>query len=366
MKQDVALRVLGEIMNWTVDEARREFAWVNLMARIKYDTYRDFVAGVRFIESIADWLQQFEPSERRHAYEFVRDRLIYVSPPEMHHLVELVYPEVVQRHLFADVARRSGVPSHLVWADSGARKMYADALRKTLFLGLSDGARMDTFRRCNTGIVSNEQVVVATELDDAKWNSLQKALSVATATPEARFETIFLIDDFVGSGKTLIRENNGTWEGKLPKFFNGNKGRRGRHFVDHVAVCVHHYLASHAASTGIAESAQAAAQENGDHWFPSVQFTFGMVLPSDVAVSAQSCPDFMKLVDRYYDPSIESTHTSVGGTTDVKLGFGHCALPVVLEHNTPNNSLALLWAETEGENGYHAMRPLFRRRQRHV
>jgi hypothetical protein len=72
----------------------------------------------------------------------------------------------------------------------------------------------------------------------------------------------------------------------------------------------------------------------------------------------------MQLVDRYYDPAVETKSIRVGGT-DARLGFGQGALPLILEHNTPNNSVALLWAETDGGNGHHAMRPLFRRRQRH-
>ena len=39
--------------------------------------------------------------------------------------------------------------------------------------------------------------------------------------------------------------------------------------------------------------------------------------------------------------------------------------PLVLEHNTPNNSVALLWAETAGGDTALAMRPLFRQRRRH-
>ena len=38
------------------------------MARLKYDGYRDFQASMRFIESLATWLQQFEPHERETAY----------------------------------------------------------------------------------------------------------------------------------------------------------------------------------------------------------------------------------------------------------------------------------------------------------
>ena len=53
------------------------------------------------------------------------------------------------------------------------------------------------------------------------------------------------------------------------------------------------------------------------------------------------------------------------GGKDAHFGFGECGLPLVLDHNTPNNSLALLWAETPGDGGKHPMRPLFRRRQRH-
>ena len=56
----------------------------------------------------------------------------------------------------------------------------------------------------------------------------------------------------------------------------------------------------------------------------------------------------------------------------MKLGYGGCALPLILDHNTPNNSMPLLWAETvgspkvDGMAAVPAMRPLFRRRQRHI
>jgi len=59
MNQDLALRVLGQIMAWNDEQARDEFRWLRLMARLKYDGYRDFQAGMRFIESLATWLQQF-------------------------------------------------------------------------------------------------------------------------------------------------------------------------------------------------------------------------------------------------------------------------------------------------------------------
>lgn len=75
MNQELGLRILSQIMTWTDDRAREEFAWLRLMARLKYDGYRDFQAGMRFIESLATWLQQFKPAERKTAYDFVRRRV---------------------------------------------------------------------------------------------------------------------------------------------------------------------------------------------------------------------------------------------------------------------------------------------------
>ena len=73
MNQTLALRVLGRIMNWPDDRAGDEFQWLRLMARLKYDGYHDFHAGMRFVESLVTWLQQFKrPEERETAYAFVR------------------------------------------------------------------------------------------------------------------------------------------------------------------------------------------------------------------------------------------------------------------------------------------------------
>jgi hypothetical protein len=40
MNQDLGLKILGRIMNWSDDRAREEFRWLRLMARLKYDGYR--------------------------------------------------------------------------------------------------------------------------------------------------------------------------------------------------------------------------------------------------------------------------------------------------------------------------------------
>jgi hypothetical protein len=94
------------------------------------------------------------------------------------------------------------------------------------------------------------------------------------------------------------------------------------------------------------------------------------VLPAELPITVASHSDFIELTRIYYDPILRTRHTDVGGVEHLGLGYGGCALPVVLDHNTPNNAVALLWAETDGgeRNGTVApqMRPLFRRRQRHA
>ena len=116
MNENLGLGILGRIMNWTDKRAGEEFAWLKLMARLKYDGYRDFQAGMRFIESLVTWLQQFKPQERETAYTFVRRTLVYIGPSEMQRVVEQFYPRFVRDRLVRMVARSMG--SHLTVCSS--------------------------------------------------------------------------------------------------------------------------------------------------------------------------------------------------------------------------------------------------------
>jgi hypothetical protein len=356
-------------MNWDTDRDREEFAWLRLISRIKYDGYQDFLAGARFIESLADWLQQFRPEERETAYQFVRSELVYVGPLEMSHLVELFYPETVQWRLMQETAKQLRIKPYQVWATREAEELYKRLLRQTLFIELSDGARIDIFRRASAGIIGNEQIVTAPRIIRLKWDDLLKDLRKDLGDQAAQFAFVYLVDDFVGSGTTLLREVNGVWAGKLARFREDleDAGVIDTHLQPNWVLGVHHYLASFQAS-GEVEARQKRALEakrkEGKGWFERVEFTAGSLLPQDLPVTKERQAAFLALVDEYYDDSIETEHTKLGGD-DARLGFGKCALPLVLDHNTPNNSLAILWAETAGDKGKHAMRPLFRRRQRH-
>ncbi len=366
MNQNFILGRLGEIMGWDTDQAREEFAWLRLISQMKYDGYQDFLAGMRFVESLADWLQQFQQGERPAAYEMIRKSLIYISTAEMNHLVEQFYPETVQWRLQNDVSVRLGIQPYRVWASAASAELYRRLLRQSLFVELSDGARIDVFRRANAGTISTEQVVTAPRINQDKWDDLLDDLREDLEDGAAKFASVFLIDDFIASGTTLLRKEGRNWKGKLARFWKDVQDVLPTHFEGGWTFNVHHYIGTSRAEHVVRErQAEALADQGVDDWFNDIRFSFGTVLPADIPINATTHPDFVGLAQRYYDDSIETKHMKLGGH-DARLGFGKCALPLILEHNTPNNSVALLWAETPGDDERHAMRPLFRRRQRHV
>lgn len=378
MNRNLALRLLGEVMQWPDEKALEEFSWLRLMSRFKYDDYGDYLAGVRFVESLARWLQQFEnPAEREDAYRFVKTRLIYISRTEMNRLVERFYPTVVRPILEKEAAQQAGVPKYRIWSHVEAQRHYAELKRCSLFLGLSDGARIDILRRVNAGELSNEQIVMGAQLDMEKWEDLAKELSedknLQSMKPEERrFSRVFLLDDFSASCTTLLRKKEeGGWTGKLARFWRSMQIARkelGETFpiVDQPMVYVHHYLATSNAMNSIHTRNGEASKQRGDDWFKHVYFSTGMELDASCKLERPADAAFLDIAEKYYDSALENEHTRKSGVDHMKHGYGGGALPLVLEHNTPNNAISLLWAETHGENGAHAMRPLFRRRSRHV
>lgn len=386
MKEKTALKLLGEIMQWTNSQSIREFAWLRLMARLKYDGYRDFQAGMRFVESLATWLQQFQQRDREVAYTFVRQQLIYIGPSELNSILEQFYPRFVQEQLLHTVAQRRNKKPYELMNDSSAQTEIDILRRKTLYMALSDGARIDTVRHVNVGLISNEQVVASTQADSEKWRDMLDTLRGPRAKnglddPTCKFSSVYLIDDFMGTGSSLLRQKpSKEWTGKLWRFkkslenvFNSIKECP---FGDGWSLHVHHYVGSHRAAANI-EGLWRKAKDVFPHadwpWAARVDFTFGMILPEVTPITRSESPihPMVLLTDAYYDSILQTASTDVGGVAHLGLGYAGCGLPLVLEHNTPNNSIALLWAETDGgirKDGIagHSMRPLFRRRQRHT
>ena len=51
----------------------------------------------------------------------------------------------------------------------------------------------------------------------------------------------------------------------------------------------------------------------------------------------------MNFISKYFDDTVVDEHYKKGKHDLPYLGFNECGLPLVLNHNSPNNSLAILW-----------------------
>lgn len=368
----LALSLIAEVMDWNEEEVTREYAWLRLMSSVKYDGYSDFRAGVRFLENLAIWLRQFEPDDRPIAYSFIRNRLVYISTAEMHRVIETFIPETVTPYLREAAAAEVGIKSYETWGNTQGVEAFNRLLRCSLIVGLSDGSRIDVLRRANSGRLVQDQVVPMLDIGFEKWADLKKELTKELGA-DARFENVFLIDDFTASGTTFIRQSDeGEWKGKLKKFNDlvcKARAELGDGFpiAETYNLHIHHYVSTQQAREALEERVADADQNWPERSFASYRITQGLLLPSDLKMRDETDELMLSVCDRYYDDHLYQRlkkHCDEAGQTDMKRGYANCSLPVVLEHNTPNNSVSILWAETDGKDG-HQMNPLFRRRDRH-
>lgn len=385
MINTLALNLIATVMAWDNERATREYAWLRLMSSMKYDGYSDFRAGVRFLESLVSWLRHFDPADRETAYAMVRQRLVYISAAEMQRVIETFIPEVVTPYLRKAVATTMGIKPYEVWATKEGASAFSDRLRRCLFVGLSDGSRIDVLRRANSGRLSQEQVVPMMNVDDEKWRGLGKDLKDDLKAADARFDDVYLIDDFTASGTTFIRFPDGADpKGKLAKFEKIVANARAQlkddfPLADGYMLHIHHYISTAQARNALEGRITEAANKLPDRSYGAAFITEGLRLPGDLRIGAvdaasgtmlaanPSDTPYLRLCETYYDDELFKRlekHCREAGQTDMKYGYANCALPLVLEHNTPNNSIPILWADTEGTQG-PPMRPLFLRRDRH-
>lgn len=375
MRNDIAQALMLNVLEGAsfeeIDDARKYF---QNMAKYKYDDYQQYYPGMRFIERFALWLNQFENEDKKAALEFIRQKLIFISQAEMNLLVSSAFPDVIREHLVRDVALQIHEPEHKV-GKILASDEYKKLLRQSLFCGMSDGAKIEFFRRSNAGIISHEQIYQTHELSDERAGKmkeklvedLKKKLGV-NEVPEAdqKFKRVFLLDDFSASGTSYLKfsSKNGVQEGKgkIAAFYKSvfqNEGLKEVFDLDKLKVYVILYLCTEQAKNQIETNFAELKSQHGH----KPELICIHVIPNTDKLSELKDADVIKLCnkEKYYDADeLEDEHTRQGGN-NVKLGFGNCALPVVLFHNTPNNSVPLLWSYDESEK----FKGLFPRIPRH-
>ena len=401
MKDENAQHLLAKVMGWQEhDDVLENVPILRLLADYKYDGYQRFGPGRRFVESLALWLNQFDMPDRATALAFVLERLVYVSDHELSHLVEHAYPDVIVQERIRLVAEEKGIPTYQVGKICRDDR-FKELQLKSLYLGLSDGARTNELRRASNGEISNEQIWQAYELGEAKAEDMLESLSKAlkksplTSPPDneaiwrayesgdktqanllidslrvkpvsdgikqpAKFTLVWLMDDFSGSGNTYIRfdSRSNKFKGKLKKIYE--RLHQGD-LIDtsHYEVFLLLYVATRQAIDHIEYWSERFTSENN---YKPLQVRVLWIIEPRVGL-AQGVPSELQSIltnPKYYDPSAFDEHIKVGGTTTAQMGFAGCALPVVLSHNTPNNSVYMLWGSEA-----HSFHGLFPRVSRH-
>jgi hypothetical protein len=175
-----------------------------------------------------------------------------------------------------------------------------------------------------------------------------------------KFTLVWLMDDFSGSGNTYIRfdSKKSKFKGKIKKIYE--RLHEGD-LIDtsHYEVFLLLYVATRQAIDHIEYWSERFTSENN---YKPLQVRVLCIIEPEVGLTHGVPPSLQAILNnpRYYDPLAFDEHIEVGGTTTALMGFAGCALPVVLSHNTPNNSVYMLWGSEA-----HGFPGLFPRVSRH-
>jgi len=413
LKRELAFQLLQSILPdppWNEDRLRQTLADLRVLAEHKYNKYEMYQPARLFFENLYLFLLRFKEEHRSTALEFVCRDLTFISRDEFQQLANILYYDRIRQKQLDLASKNSGIPRHRVsrLVDSPE---FQRIQRASLYVALSDGARIDYFRRQNLEI-NNEQVLAAYYVANEKVLDMRRDLRKALSDPEAKFECLFLLDDFFGSGKTLLREAvlvtvdvanvevPKALEGKLSFDedkrqlswnYSGPVGDKERSALDALASspelrtavdkikesCLKRETILKGALQKMADTKllDSVRDDASVYLAPLMATEYGIdrltpllsrlkpplnalaiipaaVVPNKLRVLPGAGP-VAELSELYYDPKIGDEHTS-----DVTFGYDGCGLPVVLHHNTPNNSLYFLWARKWGS-------PLFARYERH-
>lgn len=368
MKEDSAKNLLNKIMGWkSAKDVDSEHTDLQALAEFGYDNYQQFKPGMRFIESLAIWLSRFPQDKRKAAYDFIKDRLLFVTRPQMEHVVSTAYQDLVIPELLKQVSKDTGIPKWRIKKlyDSDEYKILHN---QTLFLSLSDGSHIDDFRRSH-GNINHEQVSRTHEISTRRAKKILSKLDerlkpYSKNKPKQYFRNIFLLDDFSASGISYIKKSS--------KEINGVKGKIGMFFdsindstdplsklinLDDLHVYTILYYATETAVNNI--------QTIGEETFKKIPFTVIpiQIIPDNIKFDENNEEEFASLVkeEKFGWENIIDDHHVEGNTDKPYLGFNGGGFPLVLYHNTPNNSLPILHRNDPTKTEFRGLFPRFSR-----
>ena len=377
MNSNLANQLLASIMKWDAQTLASERAALEFMGSMKYDAYDRYMPGMRFMSSLVQWLNDIEEEDRDEAYKFIKEKLVFISSTQMNYLVDLLYDSKIRPILLDMATTETGMPSYKR-SSNVVHNRFEIEKRSALVVGLSDGAHTDILRR-SAGF-SNEQVLTNYYPDGKKLKDMLDELrkdDKLKSIEKPYFRRIFLIDDFTASGKSFIRydESNEKYHGKLKKIIDElctrdyvEKEQKIEHLSyllnpeQKIQIDILFCIATERAKTSIKDNLDDYLKSVG--WQDKVEFNIHIVqlLEDKLSNDIKSDNNLVKIIKKdkhFVEKCVISKSYKVGKNDSPWLGFDECALPVVLAHNTPNNSLPIIWQDAERFHG------LFPRISRH-
>lgn len=369
MNSNLANQLLASIMKWDAPTLASERAALEFMGSMKYDAYDRYMPGMRFMSSLVQWLNDIKEEDRDEAYKFIKEKLVFISSMQMNYLVDLLYDSKIRPILLDMSTVETGMPSYKC-SSKIVRTRFEIEKRSALVIGLSDGAHTDILRR-SAGF-NNEQVLTNYYPDGKKLKDMLDELrkdQKLKGIENPFFRRIFLIDDFTASGKSFIRfdESDGEYHGKLKRIIDElcikgyvEKEQKIEHLSyllnpeQKIQIDILFCIATEKARTNIKSSLDDYLKSV--NWQNKVEFNIHIVqiLENKLSIDIKTDKDLVKLLkkdEHFVEECVISKSYKVGKNDNPWLGFDECALPVVLAHNTPNNSLPIIWQDAERFHG---------------
>ena len=378
MNSNLANQLLASIMKWDARTLASERAALEFMGSMKYDAYDRYMPGMRFMSSLVQWLNDIKEEDRDEAYKFIKKKLVFISSTQMNYLVDLLYDSKIRPILLDMATVETGMPSYKR-SNKVVRTRFEIEKRSALVIGLSDGAHTDILRR-SAGF-NNEQVLTNYYPDGKKLEEMLDGLrkdGKMAGIENPFFRRIFLIDDFTASGKSFIRydDTDGEYHGKLKKIIDelcAKSHIEGDQNIEHLSYLLNpnqdkiqidilFCIATEKARTNIKNNLDEYLKSV--NWQDKVEFNIHIIQPLEDKLSNdikndKNLVEVLKKDEHFVKECVISKSYKVGKNDNPWLGFDECALPVVLAHNTPNNSLPIIWQDAERFHG------LFPRISRH-
>ena len=377
MRFELAKQYLTQLMGWDDIEARNELQEVDLMSDIKYNSYDQYMPGIKFIGNFYLWLSQFDNlDDRKRMYGFVKKYIIYINSNQISHLIDLLYNTkiipLIREKVVADYTANAEKVNKFNYRRLDNSPEFKLHKRKTLFIGLSDGSHIDIIRR--NSYLDNDQVLTNYYPDDNKIEELAEELGKSVDVGQdatKKFESIVLIDDFTASGSSFIRQKpDGSFGGKLPKFFEAIHNNPKFRGVLEDGFDIHLYFLI-ATQASMAYINQMLDEYKKQHTWLNVEVECIDMLYEDAKFTNHQDAEAKAMMNIIKDPRYVNVpafteaymNSYDAGDTRYHLGYKQCALTVVLNHNTPNNSLPIIWQPKR--EGSDPLYPLFYRITRH-